>query len=397
MLRSSLALYRSAYSGLSTPVWWLAFVLFINRSGTMVIPFLTVYLTNEMHYTIGQAGIIMGLFGAGAMLGGYLGGLLTDRIGFYPIQFWSLILNGVMFFVLGQMHTLLQLGICIFILSTLGESFRPANAAAIAFYSEHETRTRSYSLNRLAINLGWSIGPAIGGILASISYQWLFWVDGITCILAAVLLRICLPPEKHQPAQKENTFKTNSNSAYRDKIYLQFMFFVFLVAICFLQLFSLVPVYYKKVIHMSEALIGIVLALNGLIIVLIEMILVYKIEGKRNPATYISLGAVLIGVSFIVLNIEASFMIVLFSMVVITFGEMMLFPFINTFWVGRSNETNRGQYAALYTMSFSLAHVVAPTTGALVVNHFGYNVLWYLAFVICLVASIGFYKLNNYK
>ena len=363
----------------------------------MVIPFLTVYLTNEMHYTIGQAGMIMGLFGAGAMLGGYLGGRLTDKIGFYPIQFWSLILNGVMFFILGQMHSLLQLGICIFILSTLGESFRPANAAAIASYSDHDTRTRSYSLNRLAINLGWSIGPAIGGILASISYQWLFWVDGITCILAAILLRICLPPAKHQPAQKEKPIKSSSDSAYRDRIYLQFMFFVFLVAICFLQLFSLVPVYYKKIIQMSEAVIGIVLALNGLIIVLIEMVLVYKIEGRRHATTYISLGAVLIGVSFIVLNIEASLTFVLLSMVVITFGEMMLFPFINTFWVSRSKENNRGQYAALYTMAFSLAHVVAPTIGSQVVNRFGYNVLWYLAFVICLVASFGFYKLKNYR
>jgi predicted MFS family arabinose efflux permease len=143
MLRSSFALYRNAYSGLSAPVWWLALVLFVNRSGTMVIPFLTVYLTTKLHYTIGQAGIIMGLFGAGAMLGGFLGGKLTDRIGFYPVQFTSLILNGVMFIVLGQMRTLWQLGICIFVLSSLGESFRPANAAAIAWYSDPENRTRS--------------------------------------------------------------------------------------------------------------------------------------------------------------------------------------------------------------------------------------------------------------
>ena len=147
---------------------------------------------------------------------------------------------------------------------------------------------------------------------------------------------------------------------------------------------------------MSEAVIGIVLALNGLIIVLIEMVLVYKIEGRRKATTYISLGAILIGISFIVLNIESSLMIVLFSMVIITFGEMMLFPFINTFWVGRSKENNRGQYAALYTMAFSLAHVVAPTIGSQVVNRFGYDVLWYLAFGICMVASAGFYKLKNY-
>ena len=396
MLRSSIALYRNAYSGLSAPVWWLGLVLFVNRSGTMVIPFLTVYLTTELHYTIGQAGMIMGIFGAGAMLGGFLGGKLTDRIGFYPVQFSSLILNGVMFIVLGQMRTLWQLGICIFILSSLGESFRPANAAAIAWYSEPENRTRSYSLNRLAINLGWSVGPAVGGILASISYQWLFWVDGLTCILAAILLRLCLPPVPGQvTTHNKDSIPAGSLSAYNDRIYLRFMFFVFLVAICFLQLFSMVPVYFKEQIHMNESAIGMVLALNGIIIVFAEMILVYKLEGKRNATYYTSMGAIFIGLSFLIFNIAHSVIIVLFSVLVVTFGEMMLFPFVNTFWTSRSKEHNRGQYAALYTIAFSLAHVLAPTIGSQVVKHFGFSVLWYLVFVICLIASFGFYKLKT--
>ena len=396
MLRSSIALYRNAYSGLSAPVWWLGLVLFVNRSGTMVIPFLTVYLTTQLHYSIGQAGMIMGIFGAGAMLGGFLGGKLTDRIGFYPVQFSSLILNGVMFIVLGQMRTLWQLGICIFILSSLGESFRPANAAAIAWYSEPENRTRSYSLNRLAINLGWSVGPAVGGILASISYQWLFWVDGLTCILAAILLRLCLPPVRNQEIiHTRDSIPAGSLSAYSDRIYLRFMFCVFLVAICFLQLFSMVPVYFKEQIHMNESAIGLVLALNGIIIVFAEMILVYKLEGKRNATYYTSMGAIFIGLSFLIFNIAHSVIIVLFSMLVITFGEMMLFPFVNTFWTSRSKEHNRGQYAALYTIAFSLAHVLAPTIGSQVVKHFGFSVLWYLVFVICLIASFGFYKLKT--
>jgi predicted MFS family arabinose efflux permease len=396
MLRSSLALYRNAYSGLSAPVWWLGLVLFVNRSGTMVIPFLTVYLTTKLHYTIGQAGMIMGLFGAGAMLSGFLGGKLTDRIGFYPVQFTSLILNGVMFIVLGQMRTLWQLGICIFILSSLGESFRPANAAAIAWYSEPGNRTRSYSLNRLAINLGWSVGPAVGGILASISYQWLFWVDGLTCILAALLLRLCLPPLRNQKIiHSKDSIPADSLSAYSDRIYLRFMFCVFLVAICFLQLFSIVPVYFKEQIHMNESAIGMVLALNGVIIVFSEMILVYKLEGKRSTTFYTSIGAIFIGLAFLIFNIAENVIVVLFSMVVITFGEMMLFPFVNTFWTSRSKEHNRGQYAALYTIAFSLAHVLAPTIGSQVVKHFGFSVLWYLVFVICLIASFGFYKLKT--
>lgn len=136
----------------------------------MVIPFLTVYLTGR-GYTLTQAGLVMAAFGVGSIFGSFLGGKLTDRFGFFWVQVVSLLLNGVLFIVLAYMNTLLQISICIFTLSSLGEAFRPANAAAIAFYSNDSNRTRCYSLNRLAINLGWAIGPAIGGILASINYM----------------------------------------------------------------------------------------------------------------------------------------------------------------------------------------------------------------------------------
>ncbi|MFL5739637.1 MAG: MFS transporter, partial [Flavisolibacter sp.] len=208
MLLSSVQLYRNAYNGLSRHVWWLSLVIFINRSGTMVIPFLTVYLTDK-GYSLAQAGYAMAAFGTGAIAGAYLGGRLTDRLGHFYVQVFSLLMNGILFIVLGQMRTLPQIIVCIFILSTLGESFRPANSAAIAAYSNDANRTRSYSLNRLAINLGWSIGPAVGGLLASRSYSLLFWVDGLTCIIASMLLYLVFSPVKEAHAPKRQPAKNN--------------------------------------------------------------------------------------------------------------------------------------------------------------------------------------------
>jgi predicted MFS family arabinose efflux permease len=394
MIRSSLLLYRNAYTGITQPIWWLSLVMFVNRSGTMVIPFLTVYLTHEMHFSIAEAGFVMAAFGGGAIVGAYFGGRLTDRIGFYPIQFWSLFFNGVMFFILGQMQTLWQFIICIFILSAVGESFRPANSAAIAAYSDENNRTRSYSLNRLAINLGFSIGPAVGGILSSISYQWLFWADGLTCIMAAFIMRISLRPLHTERKTNKTEVKKPppGESVYKDKTYLKFIFSIFLVAFCFLQLFSLVPVYYKEEVGMSESLIGIVLASNGLIIAIFEMVLVYKLEGRRSALFYIGWGSVLIGLSFLVLNIGDVFAMVALSMLIITIGEMLMFPFTNTFWVARSKEHNRGQYAALFTISFALAHVLAPTVGSQIIKNFGYDTLWYTSFAICTVAAVFFFS-----
>ena len=389
MIRSSIALYRNAYWGLSGATWWLALVMFVNRAGTMVLPFMTVYLREQLHYSIAAAGWEIAFFGIGAILGNFIGGRLTDKIGFYDIQFWSLFFNGVLFIILGQMQTFWQIGACMFAIGIVGEAFRPANAAAIAFYSLPENRTRSYSLNRLAINLGFSIGPAIGGLL---SFQYLFWVDGITCILAALLLRIALPFQKiKEPKDQTYKAKKTDSSVWKDDVYLRFMFFIFLSALCFLQMFSLLPLFYKEQLHLSRPVIGLVLALNGFIIVVIEMVLVFKLEGKRSPLQYISLGSFLMGVSYLMLNLPlAALSLAVFAMAIITVGEMLMFPFVNTFWVSRSNEYNRGQYASVYSMSFAFAHVLAPTFGAQVVQHSNYHVLWYTVFALCTIASIGF-------
>ena len=159
----------------------------------------------------------------------------------------------------------------------------------------------------------------------------------------------------------------------------------------------MVPIYYKEVVHLKVSTIGLLLALNGVIIVLFEMILVYQLEGKQKSTFYISLGAFLIGLAFLILNLGPSFKVVFLTMVVISFGEILMFPFVNAFWVERSKDHNRGQYAALFTMSFSLALILAPTFGSQIINHFGFQSLWYINFSLCALAAYGFSKLLNEK
>ncbi|MGZ3918579.1 MAG: MFS transporter, partial [Flavisolibacter sp.] len=168
-----------------------------------------------------------------------------------------------------------------------------------------------------------------------------------------------------------------------------------LVGVCFFQMFSILPVYFKEQVHLNEATIGWILAMNGLIIALVEMVLVYKLENRRNAVLYMTLGALLIGSAFLVLNVSAHASTVLFSMIVITFGEMLLFPFMNNFWVKRSTEENRGQYAAVYTMSFSLAIVLAPTLASQIATRGGFTVLWIFNFLVCSLAALGFHLLKK--
>jgi len=396
MLSATRQLYKNAYTGLSRKTWYLSVVMLINRSGTMVIPFMTIYCTQQLHFTITQAGFIMGLFGLGAIAGAFIGGRITDRFGFYPQQVISLLLGGIMFIITGYLHNFIALCIGTFVLSVCNESFRPANATAIAYYSKEENRTRSYSLNRLAINLGWAVGGALGGFLASVNYDLLFWVDGCTNIAAAILLLKLLPYVKSGTRNTEQKHAVIVKPAYRDNIYVLFLVLTILFATCFFHLFTILPVFYKTQWNLNEQFIGILMALNGIIIVIIEMILVYSLEGKRPLTTFIRTGIFLVGIGYALINIlPVGAWAAILTMIIITMGEILSMPFMNSFWITRTTTTNRGQYAAMYTIAWSIAQIAAPTLGSQVVAHINYTALWWIIAGICTITSIGYFLLGS--
>ncbi len=400
MLSATARTYRNAYAGLSKETWLLSFIMLINRSGTMVVPFMTLYLTSpEMGYSVGEAGIVFGLFGAGAFSGAWLGGRLTDKIGFYPIQLFTLFTGGILFMILGQMKTYPLICSFTFLLSFVNEAFRPANSTAIAFYSKTENRTRSYALNRLAINIGWAVGSGLGGFLADINYELLFWVDGFTNITAAILMWVLLRPARYKPEHYKNNEQHHAAvSAYSDKKYILFIIITMLFASCFFQLFTNLPVYFKKELHFSKPFIGILMAFNGILIAIVEMVLIYRLEGRRNILHYIRAGVFIVGLSFLMLNIPGIGPVLSFSMIIlVTFGEILSMPFMNSYWIGRTQVSNRGQYAALYTMAWSAAQTLGPMGGAQLVELSGFRLLWWCVGGLCIFAAFSFNKLKENK
>jgi predicted MFS family arabinose efflux permease len=397
MITQTISLYKKAYHGLSRSTWWLALVMLINRSGTMVVPFMTMYLTQHLGVSISKAGFVMSLFGLGAIVGALIGGKLTDKVGYYYIQIVTLTGGGIMFIVLGQMHSYAAICLCTFFLAMVNEAFRPANSVAVAHYSKEENRTRSYSLNRLAINLGWALGGALGGILATYNYTWLFWVDGITNIGAAVLLYLFLAPSRNTETEvKQGVKKAILHSAYKDTTYLIFVAMIFVFAMCFFQLFTTIPVFFREQFQLSVFFIGLVMALNGLIIAFFEMVIIFKLDGKRPHLHFISIGVVLIGLSYLILDVPFInyALLAVASTILITTGEMLSMPFMNSYWILRTKPNNRGQYAALFTVAWSLAQAAGPLIGSLVVEKWGFKVLWIVIGVTCMLLAFFYRRLQ---
>jgi predicted MFS family arabinose efflux permease len=397
MLTATINLYKNAYTGLSRRMWLLAVVMLINRSGTMVLPFMTLYC-KHIGYSIKQAGLVVAIYGIGSLVGAFLGGKISDRFGFYFTQFFALLCGGVLFITLGQMNSYFSICVCTFFLSMVNESFRPANATAVAHYSNPGNRTQSFSIVRLAINLGWGVGGALGGLLASIDYHLLFWVDGFTNITAALLLMIILP--KVSLAQQRNSTKhkqerAEPRPAHADKTFMYFIGLQVLFAFCFFQLFTTIPLFFKESMHISEFWIGVLMAMNGIIIALVEMVIVFKLEGTRPYLRLMTIGSILMGVSFLVLNIPLvpAFALAVISTVLITFGEMIAMPFMNSYYISRSSEGNRGQYAAYYTMAWSAAQVLGSMFGTQIAFSLGFNNLWWIICLVCLLAAWGYERL----
>jgi len=400
MANRIIPLYKKAYGGLSSGTWWLSLVMLVNRMGTMVIPFMTMYLTQKDGFAIDQAGLVMSIFGLGAIAGAIIGGKLVDTIGYYYVQMIALSGGGIMFIILGQMQSYTAICITTFILAMLNESFRPANTVAVAHYSREENKTRSYSLNRLSINLGWAIGGALGGILASFNYSLLFWVDGISNLLAAILLYVTLSPKRNPSTEvKKKQAKQIGSSVYKDKRYIFFVILTFIFALCFFQMFTTIPVFFRAEFHLSVFFVGMIMALNGLIISFFEMIIVFSLEGRRNSLQYISMGMLLVGIAFLFLNIPGiNFSLVaVCSMVFITFGEIFTMPFMNSWWINRAKAFNRGQYAALFSVAWASAQAIGPYSGALLAERGGYKMLWFLIAGLCFLLAFFYKRLETMK
>jgi predicted MFS family arabinose efflux permease len=378
--------YLDTFRGLSKEVWWLALITLINRAGTMVIPFLSLYLIKSLSFTLADVGWIMSFFGLGSVMGSWTGGKLTDKFGYYKVMFFSLIGTGFAFFAMQFVTSFAGFCAGIFGLMLIADMFRPAMFVALSSYSKPENKTRSVTLIRLAINLGFSAGPAIGGlIIASIGYSGLFWIDGITCFLAGILLLQVLNPKKSKVL--DETKAVNPISAYSDKAFWIFLLAMMLFGAVFLQYFSTMPLYYSSVHFLSEQEIGLLLGMNGFVIFLLEMPLIKWLENSKYTKVGLMLfGGILTAVSFVVLLISTWTGILIIGMFLMTLGEMIAFPFSNAFAMERAKKGNQGEYMALYSISFSFAHIFSHNSGMHLVSAIGFDSTWVIVTGIAVLA-----------
>lgn len=381
MLRKAFKRYTDSFRGFTKEIWILTLVTFINRAGTMVLPFLSKYLKEDLHFTYSEVGWVMVCFGSGSMIGSWLGGKLSDKVGFYKIMIFSLSTSGLLLMSVQFVTSFEGLCFAMFGIMIIADMFRPAMYVSLGAYAKPENRTRALTLVRLAVNLGFAAGPALGGlIIMGIGYKGLFWVDGASCIISILIFALLVKEKKKSPYEDHQNFEDAIvNSVFRDAPFWVFLFGSYVTAMIFFQLFTTLPLYHAEWYHITEFQTGLLMSLNGLLIFFLEMPTVTFLERKKvNRLKIILWGTFLFSLSFFTLLFNTWVGILIISMLLITFGEMLNFPFSNSFAMSRAPKGHEGRYMALFTMSFSLAHITSAKLGMEVISRYGYQANWIL-------------------
>jgi predicted MFS family arabinose efflux permease len=402
MLFRALDAWLDHYRGIPRDIWFLALVSLINRIGGMVIVFMTLYLTQELGFSIPQSGYILMFYGVGAFLGAYLGGWLTDRLGYYSVQLWSLVLTGIVLMVIVWVREFWAMCGAVFALSVISETFRPANSVAIQRHSTFETRTRSISLYRMSANLGWAVAPALGGVLIGFGWPYLFWGDGLSCLAAALALVWLLPGKGAvavAPANPEGLADdtTVERKPIRDPDFLWFLLLTFLGAMVFMQFVWILPVFYKQSFGWSEAMIGLMAAINGLLVFAVEMPLVRQLDGRKRLLVHVQTGILLYAVSYaIFLTPLPPLAAAITYTLAFSIGEIFAMPFSTNYVFARAGSRHAGKYMGLYTMAYSISNIAAPLLGTQVIDRWGFDVLWWVLIGMAAICWGGFRLLDRH-
>jgi predicted MFS family arabinose efflux permease len=379
-------------------VWVLFATTLVNRAGTMVLPFLVLYLTRDLGLTAGQAGSVLFVYGVGAFISAALSGRLSDVLGPMHVIRDSLFLSGVILLAFPFARTYATVVTMALALSLAAEAFRPASMAVVADLVKPAQRKPAFALTRLAINLGMSIGPALGGFLATVSFRSLFLVNGVSSLAAGTLLLLALRRAPihlgHPETEPGGPVELPSKRAWSDFRLLFFLTAVFPVALVFFQHMSSMALYLVRDLGLSEIDYGLFFTINTLLIVALEVPINSATAHWPHRRT-LALGAFLFGVGFGSLAFAWDFWSVAMTVVIWTFGEMFLFPSLAAYVTDIAPRSRRGEYMGLTQMAMSLAFAIGPWAGTAVLEKFGGRTLWLASFALGLAATSMMLRLKE--
>ncbi|MFD5467878.1 MDR family MFS transporter [Kitasatospora sp. NPDC127059] len=386
---------RETAGGLPRAFWWLWVSTLVNRLGAFVVTFLSLYLTSDRGYSASYAGLVASLFGLGAAISSIVAGILADRVGRRPTLVAAQLGTALCTAVLGFTDGQVAIAVVAFLVGFCNNATRPAISAIIADIVPAADRVRAYSLNFWAINLGFGLSSAVAGLIATYGYLTLFLLDAVSTLLCAVVIFVRIPETKPDtPAAQADEPAVGLGTVIRDSRFMAVVGLTLLLALVMQQASTTLPVAMGER-GITSSQYGLVIGLNGLLIVLLQIPLTRWVEGRSRTAM-LAAAALLIGWGFgmtALAGTSAWFYAV--TVAVWTIGEIGYTPTLMGLVAELSPTHARGRYQGVYSLAWSLALFLGPAVGGVVLDDAGGGVLWGACGVCGTVAAVGYAVLGK--
>ncbi|GGY95763.1 MDR family MFS transporter [Streptomyces poonensis] len=387
---------RETVSGLPREFWWLWTSTLVNRLGAFVATFMTLYLTLDRGYSASYAGLVASLHGLGGVISSLGAGVLTDRLGRRPTLLVAQASTAVSVALLGFMRDPVAIAAVAFLVGAASNASRPAVQAMMADIVRPEDRVRAFSLNYWAINLGFAISSVAAGFIAQASYLAGFLIEAGMTMACAILVFVKLPESRPAQVAKEHAgsgaeAEIGLGTVLRDGRFMSVVGLSFLVALIFQQSSIGLPVAMGAA-GFTSADYGLAIAVNGVLIVVLQIPVTRFIE-HRDPRRLLVISSVLAGYGFGLTAFAGSVGVIALTVCVWTLAEIVNAPTQTGLVVRLSPTHGRGRYQGMYTMSWSVAGLVAPLMSGAIVDRWGAEWLWALCAVVGTVAGVGYWVL----
>ena len=363
--------------------WILFFGTFLNKFGTFVIPFLAIYMT-RLGYSAAQAGLAIAAYGIGTLGACLLGGDLADRIGRRKTIVLSMFSAAAAMLCLSVVRGLPLIMLFSGVAGLTGELYRPASSALLADLVPAGQRVTAYAAYRMSFNAGWAFGPATAGLLAKHSFSWLFIGDAATSVLYGIVAWVALPAGL-RGTRAAGTLVETFRALRDDKRLRQVLLSCLLIGLVFVQVFSTMSLLITSS-GFSAATYGLVISLNGALVVLFELPLT-SITKQYPARRVIAVGFLLIGVGFCSNLLIRTLPLLLLTTSLFTFGEMISMPVTGAYVADLSPPERRGLYMGTYGMVWATSFVFGPSLG-MSLFAISRTTLWVSCGVLGLIAAV---------
>ncbi len=336
------------------------------------------------------AGLVVALHGLGGVVSSIGGGVMTDRLGRRPTLLIAQSSSAFSVALLGFVHHPVAIAGVAFLVGMASNASRPAVQAMMADIVRPEDRVRAFSLNYWAINLGFAVSAAGAGFIVEVSYVAGFLLEAGMTLACAVIIFLKIPESRptQTPKAAQEEASVGLGTVLRDGRFMSVVGLSFLVALIFQQGLVGLPIAMGEA-GFTPADFGMVIALNGVLVVVLQIPVTRFIE-HRDARRLLVAASLLTGYGFGLTAFAGSVGFFVLTVCVWTLAEIVNAPTQTGLVVRLSPVHGRGRYQGMYTMSWSVAGLVAPLMSGFVIDHLGAEWLWGLCAVIGTVAGLGY-------